>query len=799
MKKLLAMLLAVVMVLSVVACTATTPAAQTNQPAAETKTTDAPAAEQPAAEQPAEEPATEEPAAEEPAEETEAPAVEARNFVVANAAPSTGESEVMTLSKYEYDKDYTSLYFAKISDTETIGSVVTLDDVTEDEDTGFAYITVNGEPALLGLDFLTMAMVYNTTPTATYPTEDDAYAAWWRLYITRWNYLLPEVPLYSNEYYDLYNAKIKGVTEFPTNPFWSPASALIDWSSEKDDNSIILGNSTELSGQFRIAAFGKSSPAASDLDIESLTSGLETVSTTKEGGFVWNDTVVAEHNETINEDGTLTYTIKIKDDLKFSDGSAVTAKDYLALTMLQGSPVYTEAASRESNFQTVVGWKNAYQKYTGPDSEEGTKVFSGLHLIDDYTFSVTIAADYANYFYKIRYGAFSPVYTAAWLGEGVEIKDDGEGCYLSDEFYAKNDEGAYVQAAAVKTLCTDTSAENYAAAPWSGPYVVVSFDNTDSSAVLAANPYFKGNYEGATPKIEKIVYKKIVPSTQLEDFKAGGLDVIAAITGGAETDEALKAADESNGAFVYTHYSRAGYGKLGFRADFGPAQFVSVRQAIALCMDRAQFAKDFTGGYGGVVDGPYYKGSWMYQAAEAQGMLLDSYATSADAAIEVLEADGWVYAADGSDYVEGVRYKKIPAEFISENDKTYASKDGAYKTVEVNGDYYMPLVINWFGTADNPFTDLLQTGFKANENVAKVGMVVYDNIGDFGPMLDELYQQAVYGFYAGTPMYCAFNFATGFNSAAYDYAFNMTIDPAMYDDYSAYYIKDYADILWLNK
>jgi hypothetical protein len=55
----------------------------------------------------------------------------------------------------------------------------------------------------------------------------------------------------------------------------------------------------------------------------------------------------------------------------------------------------------------------------------------------------------------------------------------------------------------------------------------------------------------------------------------------------------------------------------------------------------------------------------------------------------------------------------------------------------------------------------------------------------------------VYGFYAGSPMYCAFNFATGFNSAAYDYAFNMTIDPAMYDDYSQYYIKDYADICWL--
>ena len=76
-------------------------------------------------------------------------------------------------------------------------------------------------------------------------------------------------------------------------------------------------------------------------------------------------------------------------------------------------------------------------------------------------------------------------------------------------------------------------------------------------------------------------------------------------------------------------------------------------------MDRAKFAKDFTGGYGGVVDGPYYTGSWMYKAAVEQGMILDAYATSVDSAIAVLEEAGWVYAADGSDYTEGVRWSRI--------------------------------------------------------------------------------------------------------------------------------------------
>ena len=214
-------------------------------------------------------------------------------------------------------------------------------------------------------------------------------------------------------------------------------------------------------------------------------------------------------------------------------------------------------------------------------------------------------------------------------------------------------------------------------------------------------------------------------------------------------------------------------------------------------MARATFAKAFTGGYGGVVDGPYYAGSWMYKAAVEQGMLLDTYATSLDSAIAVLEEGGWVYDAEGNDYVEGVRYKKIPAAEATENDINYKSKDGAYVTTKVGEDYYMPLVLNWYGTTDNPFTDQLLTGFMGNENIIAAGFNILNQIGDLNPMFDELYQMQVYGYYSGTPMYSVFNFATGFTSAAYDYSYNMTIDPAMYDNYSAYYIKDLADAYWL--
>lgn len=693
------------------------------------------------------------------------------------------EAETKSINGKEYGVDYTSLY-------SQFGKETTIADVTEDEETGLCYIEKDGVEYELGLDFLSMAMVYNTQVVDGWDTEDDVYATWWRYYMQRWNYLMPEIPLYANEYYDLYNAQIKGTDEHPTNPYWSPASALIDWTSEKEDNSIIMGNTTDLSGKFRYAAFGGSNPGAADLDVQNLSTGLETVATTKEGGFEWNPTVVKSHEETMNEDGTRTYTVTIYDDLKLSDGTPVTVKNYVVFPMVFSSPVGVAAAGKDhQSGMTLEGFKT-FNTYDGTEGS-GTKELAGLRMIDDYTYSITVSADYANYFYAISYAGLSAYDVSLWIGD-ADVKDDGNGVYFTDDFYAKEGD-KYVMADHIVTASQNTDTTY----PYSGPYVVKSYDSADKSAVLELNPNFKGNYEGVKPTIAKVVYKKIVSSTQLEDLKAGTLDVIAGITGGDETNEALALADGSDGKYVYTHYSRAGYGKLGFRADYGPAQFTEVRQAIAYCMDRAKFAKDFTGGYGGVVDGPYYSGSWMYKAAVDQGMILNAYATSVDSAIEVLTEGGWVYDAEGNDYVEGVRYKKIPGAVATENDINYKSKDGAYVTTKVGDDYYMPLVLNWYGTSDNPFTDQLMTGFASNDNVIAAGFNVQYTIGDFAPMLDELYQAAVYGYYSGSPMYSVFNFATGFTSAAYDYSYQMTIDPAMYDDYSAYYIKDQADVYWL--
>ena len=209
--------------------------------------------ETPAAPQATEEASTEAAAETETTEEAETELVSTADL----------PSSVQELNGKEYGEnaDYISLY-------DKYGKQISIADVTEDETTGLAYLNVDGKSYELGLDFLSMAMVYNTSTEGTdFATEEEVYAEWWKYYITRWNHMLPEIPLYSNEYYDVYNTQIKGVDEYPTNPYWNPALALIDWTSEKEDNSIILGDTTDLSGKFRYSVFGASNPGASDNDI----------------------------------------------------------------------------------------------------------------------------------------------------------------------------------------------------------------------------------------------------------------------------------------------------------------------------------------------------------------------------------------------------------------------------------------------------------------------------------------------------------------------------------------------------
>lgn len=577
-----------------------------------------------------------------------------------------------------------------------------------------------------------------------------------------------------------------------TAPSEAPAS------QEVFENKVILGDTTELGGDFRFPGWGGSSAGASDQAIWFLTAGYAAMESDQGGAYQWNQTVVKDHSEKDNDDGSRTYTVTIKEGLKFSDGSPITAKNYLAEVMAFSSAVCVQASRSGMSGQSLVGFSD-YNKYTGPDSAEGAKEFSGVRLLDEYTYELTVAPEQVSYF-SYTTPALYPYPLALPLGDGVDIMDDGNGCYLTENFYEKNGD-EYVKAKEMLDNRYDVTKF-----PFSGPYVISEWDSGTSQATLTINPEYQGNFEGQKPSIETIVYTRIISETQLAQLQSGGVDVLANITGGEETKAALAIVDGEK--FNETHYQRAGYGKLEFECDFGPTMFQEVRQAVAYLLNRNEFCQTFTGGYGVVVDGPYSPDFSMWQAVQDEIDLID-YSYSPDTAIKVLEEGGWIYNSKGEPYVAGatgvdaVRYKKLTAEEANAVtgdgtegvNKTYesvANTDGVtYKTVEINGEYYMPLAINWFGTDENTVTDMLTTSLANSADVAAAGMVVRSTRGDFNMLLGNIYRDASMG-YAGTPLYGLYNLATGWNSAVYDYSWNWSLDPA-YFDYSSNKVYDEYD------
>lgn len=57
------------------------------------------------------------------------------------------------------------------------------------------------------------------------PEDKAQFLDYWRQYQKRWNYLMPNVPLYSNTYFDIAGRRVKGMQ---TTPFWSWADDIMD-------------------------------------------------------------------------------------------------------------------------------------------------------------------------------------------------------------------------------------------------------------------------------------------------------------------------------------------------------------------------------------------------------------------------------------------------------------------------------------------------------------------------------------------------------------------------------------------
>lgn len=533
---------------------------------------------------------------------------------------------------------------------------------------------------------------------------------------------------------------------------------------KKADGQVVIGTSTEASGDWAYSAFTRN-PNATDNEVVKLTDDMNTIDTDQHGDYVINKTVVKSYERIEEENGNVTFKFVINDGLKFNNGEAVTAENFVAWTMFLVSPAGKEMGVVSATYNMLPGGL-AYRNGE-------TNVLSAVRLYDEKTFSITIAktgedgeTNYLPYYYDLGYGAMRAVNLTYWFGEGWSVKDDGEGVYFV------NADGKEFTAATVGDTVT---AGRFATGNrvTAGPYNLVSYDQSSGEIVLEVNENYNGNFEGQKPGIQKLVIVKTSDDTVMDMISTGQIQIYSGIADGAQVNAVLDLIEAGTIDSSPSQYDRAGYGYFGFACDLGPAQFTEFRQAVAYLLNRVEFAQTFCQGWGSVVHGPYCTAFSMTSKTDIDKKV-NHYDYNPEKAVELLKQAGFVYNADGSDYVDGsgeVRYAKV----TEEQARYYES----FNKVLADGTILMPATLNWASSEGNSVSALLTTMLASSDATKAAGISIVKTEMTFPSLLSYMYRQEMQGAVGdfSVPTYNMFNLATGYNGGVYDESYNWTTDP----------------------
>lgn len=514
------------------------------------------------------------------------------------------------------------------------------------------------------------------------------------------------------------------VGEATESPATEPAESPADESEEPTETAESTGDKAgdkldtltvgtpDMNGDF-IEGFGNSTYDAAIKDLLHNYTGLVVVDPA--GEYVVNESAVKEYTAELDENGNKVYTWTLNEGLLWSDGSPLTAQDYVFAMLYQASPQWVEAGASSTVGYGLLG----YQAYNAGE----TDVFAGVKLVDDYTLQFIIDAAELPYFYELSYVTVAPAPMAVYApGATIETTEEGSKIVCDDLLAALNNVAA---------------TERFAPTVVSGPYKFVSFEN--QTVTLEINENFMGDYQGNKPTIQYIVQKAIPQDTNHDAVIAGDVDIVAGNIEGYKI-EAAKAADT-----VVTHsYLRNGYGYLGMHCDWGPTADANVRWALAYLIDRNAVIDYVLGGYGGTVQAEYGFAQWMYEEAGADlEEMLTPFNLNVDKANELLDQTEWKYEADGT----------------TPFDASKATADGSYLRYNAEGE---PLQIHHMGSEENDVTDIIEIQYVANAPLAGIAFDV--TRADFNALLDNYY----YGYELGEDRYYnTFNLAVTF-SAAFD-------------------------------
>lgn len=297
-------------------------------------------------------------------------------------------------------------------------------------------------------------------------------------------------------------------------------------------------------------------------------------------------------------DDKLVYTFHLRDDVKFTDGTPLTAEDV----------AFTLTVLHDKSYDGPSDIMKAKIK-GGKEYKEGTaSEVEGIKVIDEHTIEITTTEVSAS--------------TLANIGDVI----------IPKHYYGKD----------YKQGSLDYMKELHQKPLGSGPYIMEAYVPGQEVRFVANENYFKGK-----PKIPKLIYKVTSSDTNIQSLQAGETDSETQVTVSKDNVELLK----SLGFLDINLFPTNGYGYIGFNHNDPKFKDKRVRQALTYGLNREEIVEAVYQGNAKVINVPQSNVSWAYTDD------VNKYEFNLEKAAQLLDEAGWKVGADGIREKDGVKFK----------------------------------------------------------------------------------------------------------------------------------------------
>ncbi len=369
------------------------------------------------------------------------------------------------------------------------------------------------------------------------------------------------------------------------NPGTAPATPTPDANPETSGTPAPEGTpAPSADGPFEITLNIASEPQSIDPALNSAVDGAIMLGHMFEGLMKWKDSGVEtpgsdgtctnaeltegqaeSYEKVVNDDGTVTYTFKIRSDARWSDGKPVTAGDFVYSWQRLVTP--ETAADYNYMIDSVV---NANEIMAG--DMDPTEL--AVSAPDDSTFVVTLTSDLPYFLEVCAFPATFPV------RQDVTTKEDG----------TPNDQWTFDVASYLSN----------------GPYKLTAW-NHNSEIVMEPNEQY---YDAANLGPDKITFKLMDDqNAMLSGFNSGELDFIEDVPQ-AELPSLIASGDLKIVDYIGTYY-------VCYQTQKAPFDDPRVRQAFTLAVDRTFIVDKVT--QAGQVPANGFVPAGVYDAAGSTG------------------------------------------------------------------------------------------------------------------------------------------------------------------------------------